>query len=115
MSAIQSALITAITILVQMKVQDPVLTVIAIVNSGRMETEDKDTELVEQAFAYLTSAMYPVDCTENRKRVIRKKAKKFMQRDGEFYYKQQVQNKVSIHKPCIDLLVPLVSYDIIYV
>ena len=46
---------------------------------------------MEQAFAYLTSAMYPVGCPENRKRVIRRKAKKFVQKNGEFYYRQEAR------------------------
>ena len=37
---------------------------------------------------------YPPGCTENRKRVIRTKAKKFELRDGELFYKQKQKGKV---------------------
>ena len=56
--------------------------------------QERDQELVEQAYVYLTSATYPPGCDENRKRVIRKKAKKFELKDGELYYKQKQKTKV---------------------
>ena len=59
-----------------------------------MDTEERDQELVEQAYIYLTSTTYPPGCDENRKRVIRKKAKKFELKDGELYYKQKQKSKV---------------------
>ena len=59
-----------------------------------MDADDKDQELVDQAFTYLTSFRYPSDCPENRKRVIRKKAKRFVQKNGEFFYKLKVKSKV---------------------
>ena len=58
------------------------------------QPEEKDQELVEQAYAYLTTSTYPPGCTENRKRVIRTKAKKFELRDGELFYKQKQKGKV---------------------
>ena len=58
------------------------------------DKEDRDQELLEQAFTYITCFQYPPECTENRKRVIRKKSKKFVQKDGVFYYKQTVKGKV---------------------
>ena len=59
-----------------------------------MESEERDQELVEQAYSYITTSTYPPECTENRKRVIRKKAKKFELKDGELYYKQKQKGKV---------------------
>ena len=64
------------------------------VSQSNMDTEERDQELVEQAYVYLTSATYPPGCDENRKRVIRKKAKKFELKDGELYYKQKQKRKV---------------------
>lgn len=61
-----------------------------------MDSEEKDQLLVEQAFVYLTTSKYPVDCSENRKRVVRKKSKKFELRDGELFYKQKQKAKVEI-------------------
>ena len=54
-----------------------------------MDTEERDQELVEQAYIYLTSTTYPPGCDEKRKRVICNKAKKFELKDGELYYKQR--------------------------
>ncbi len=50
-----------------------------------MDAEVRDQELVKEAFNYLTTSTYPPGCTENRKRVIRKKAKKFVLKDGQLY------------------------------
>ena len=59
-----------------------------------MESEERDQELVEQAYSYITTSTYPPECTENRKKVICKKAKKFELEDGELYYKQKQKGKV---------------------
>ena len=64
------------------------------VSLSTMDAEERDQELVEQAYVYLTSTTYPPGCDENRKRVIRKKAKKFELKDGELYYKQKQKRKV---------------------
>ena len=53
-----------------------------------MDSEERDQKLVEQAYSYLTTSTYPPETTENKKRVIRKKAKKFDLKDGELYYSQ---------------------------
>ena len=58
------------------------------------ERHERDQELVEQAYVYLTSTTYPPGCDDNRKRMIRKKAKKFELKDGELYYKQKQKRKV---------------------
>ena len=45
-----------------------------------MEEEDysqKEVQLVEEAYVYMTTKKYPNECTENRKRTIRKKSLKF--------------------------------------
>ena len=44
--------------------------------------------LLEEAFTYRTKGKYPEGVSENRKRVIRKKANEFEVKDGELYYKQ---------------------------
>ena len=59
-----------------------------------MDPEEKDQQLLEQAIRYLRSYEYPPDASENRKRVIRKKTKKFEMIDGELYYKQKQKGKV---------------------
>ena len=60
----------------------------------------KDNDLVEDVYQYLTQGMYPALATNNQKRVIRNKAKKFSVRDGELYYinvkRGRGNNKVSL-------------------
>ena len=49
--------------------------------------EERDVDLVEEAYRYLTDKTYPNVMTENRKRAIRNKAKKFVIKDGELFYR----------------------------
>jgi len=63
--------------------------------SFSLDTSCAETDLVEQAYQYLSTRSYPTGCSDNRKRVIRKKAKRFEVRDGELYYKKKVKGKVS--------------------
>ena len=48
-----------------------------------MDDEEKDGALLEDAYLYITTSAYPEGCTDSRKRVIRKKAKKFHILEGE--------------------------------
>ncbi len=63
-------------------------------DEDQAETE-REEELIEQAYTYLTQKTYPDGCTATRKRVIRKKAAKFEVKDGELYYKQKQKGKVN--------------------
>ena len=54
-------------------------------------------ELVELAYRYLTDKTYPNGTSENRKRAIRNKAKKFVTNDGELFYKKKQKEKVRRH------------------
>ena len=56
--------------------------------------EERDLQLLEEAYVYLTEKKYPSDCSDVRKRVIRKKSQKFVVKDGELFYKQQKKGKV---------------------
>ena len=47
-----------------------------------------EQQLLEEAFTYRTEGKYPEGASENKKRVIRKKANKFEVKDGELFYKQ---------------------------
>ena len=47
---------------------------------------EKENELVEQVYEYLSKGCYRGVLTENQKRVIRKKSKKFSLKNGELYY-----------------------------
>ena len=51
-------------------------------------------DLVQEAYIYLTEHHYPQDCTNVRKRSIRKKAGKFVVRDGELFFKKRRKGKV---------------------
>ena len=54
----------------------------------KMDPEEKN-DLVEQAYFYIMHKTYPDGCTENEKRAIRNKAKRFVAKDGELFYKQR--------------------------
>ena len=56
--------------------------------------EERDVDLVEEAYRYLTDKTYPNGTTENRKRAIRNKAKKFIIKDGELFYRKKQKEKV---------------------
>lgn len=45
---------------------------------GLQSAEERDIDLVEQAYQYLTAKSYPTGATENRKEAIRNKARKFL-------------------------------------
>jgi len=59
------------------------------------EQGQTEIDLVQQAYVYVTDKTYPEGCSENLKRVIRWKAKKFAVRDGELYYYKK-KGKVSL-------------------
>ena len=54
-------------------------------------------EDIEQVYVYKTKNQYPDGAHESKKRAIRKKAKRFVVKDGELYYIQgKTKHKVSI-------------------
>ena len=61
----------------------------------------------------MTTKKYPNECTENRKRTIRKKSLKFHIEDGELYYKQKQKGKVGFSilfvSPMLTLMYHLVN------
>ena len=61
----------------------------------REESESRDQQLLEEAYIYRTEK-YPEEATENRRRIIRKKAAKFVVKDGELFYKMKKKDKVSL-------------------
>ena len=58
-----------------------------------MQEDDDCGDLIEKAYVYLTEKRYPDDCEKNEKRIIRKKAQKFVVRDGELQYKKSVRGR----------------------
>ena len=50
--------------------------------------------LVDAAYLYITESKYPEECTETSKRSIRKKAKKFVVREGVMYFLKKKKHKV---------------------
>ena len=66
--------------------------------------QDKEIEasgdLLDKAYIYLTEGRYPNGCKGNEKRVIRRKAAKFVTRDGELLYKKTVR-RLGGKKVCI--------------
>ena len=57
---------------------------------------DDNLALIEKAFDYLTRKTYPPGCSKNDKRVIRRKAEKLEERNGEIFYKKQGGSTVSV-------------------
>ena len=59
-----------------------------------LETERTDSQLLEEAYLYVTEKKYPPGCSDIHKRVIRNKSQKFVVKDGELFYKRQKKGKV---------------------
>ena len=63
-----------------------------------MADGEGDNELIEQVFLYLMYSEYPDGASESKKRIIRKKAKKFVIIKGELFYRQAAtKHKVWVH------------------
>ena len=60
------------------------------------EAEAREQQLIEEAFVYHTEKQYPAGVTDNRKRVIRKKAAKFEVQDGVLFYKMKKKDEVGV-------------------
>ena len=54
------------------------------------EKIDKDQHPLDEAYAYKRTGTDPDEATENRKRVIRKKASRFLVQNGELYQKKVI-------------------------
>ena len=52
------------------------------------EEVERDIQLIDEAYMYLTDKKYPPGCSYIRKRVIRKKAQKFELTNGELFQKK---------------------------
>ena len=53
---------------------------------------EEDDNLIADMLVYITTSVYPKECSTTRKRGIRKKAKKFQVTSGELFYKQKKRN-----------------------
>ena len=62
---------------------------------------DDELALIEKAFNYLTRKTYPPGCSKNDKRVIRRKAEKLEERNGEIFYKKRGGSTVSVTYMCM--------------
>ena len=63
--------------------------------AGIMEEScEGDSDLVEQVYQYITAGTYPIGCSQNKKRIIRKKSKRFRIRDGELLYLEKCKREV---------------------
>ena len=61
---------------------------------------DDELELIENAFEYLIKKKYPPGCSKNQKRVIRRKAERLEERNGEIFYKKRGGSMVNLHIFC---------------
>ena len=53
-------------------------------------------DLPDAAYLYLTEHSYPKDCSEVRKRAIRKKAEMFTVRNGVMFFKKKKKRGVTV-------------------
>ena len=61
-----------------------------------MNDEKVEDDLVQEVYTYLTEKQYPDGVSEGKRRVIRKKAMKFMiSTNGELLYKHKKKMKVA--------------------
>lgn len=65
---------------------------------------DAETELLQNAFVYLTDKTYPETCSKNEKRCIRKKVQTLVVKEGVLYYKKKSGDEVfyALCVPCKD-------------
>ena len=56
---------------------------------------EEDKLLVKHTIAYIATKQYPEECSEQLKRTIRRKSKKFIVRNGEIFYLKNLKGKVS--------------------
>lgn len=54
-----------------------------------MDTSDDGVDLVDAVFLYLTQKKYPSQCSNDRKRAIRRKAMVFVLHDGVLFFKKK--------------------------
>ena len=60
----------------------------------KVSDKDGERELVEHVYEYLAHNRYPEGSDKNHKRIVRKRAKKFLLKDGELHYKVEKNGKV---------------------
>ena len=87
----------------QIRTRSATCTSFTIESSG-----DVETDLVDEAYRYITTKTYPPGCTANKKRTIRKKSQKFEVRDGEIFYKDFRKNSVGKKVCLIHLVISLI-------
>ena len=61
---------------------------------------DVETELLQNAFVYLTDKTYPANCSKNEKRCIRKKVQTLVVKEGVVYYKKKSGDEVFLCLVC---------------
>ena len=62
--------------------------------------EEEQGDLLDEAYLYITEGRYPDGCGADRKRAIRRKAKKFtVNSNGELFYKNKKGKKVGCGQP----------------
>ena len=61
---------------------------------GAMSDSDSDEDaLVDDVYAYLVQKSYPKGCSGTRKRQIRKRAERFLVKEGNLYYRFKKEGK----------------------
>ena len=57
------------------------------------DEDDVKENLVEEAYQYLRMKSYPAGASEGRKRCIRRKAAKFILKNGELFFKRWAKER----------------------
>ena len=76
------------------------------------DVNEREIELVEDAYTYLTNKTFPADATKNEKRIIRKKAEKITIRNGKFITEKRRERFVWCILFCIAYLGTTCSYSV---
>ena len=73
--------------------------------ASKMSSTDEDEvkeNLVEEAYQYLRRKSYPAGTSEGRKRCIRRKAAKFVLKNGELFFKTMSKGKVRLGQSALN-------------
>ena len=73
--------------------------------ASKMSSTDEDEvkeNLVEEAYQYLTRKSYPAGASEGQKRCIRRKAAKFVLKNGELFFKKMSKGKVRLGQSALN-------------
>ena len=67
---------------------------------SNMDEKNRELDLLDEAYLYITEGCYPDGCGADRKRTFCRKAKKFtVNSNGELFYRKKKGKKVGCGQP----------------